>query len=131
MDAAPAPQVMVSTPHRLAVGVRNEGLGWVEIRTQAAGGQVSAVVAATAGEAHAALHASLPEMRDYLAGQQVHVDRLGAEAYAASGNGREAANGGSGRSGNPAAGAGDSGGTAEGFAGDDAEESVSLISVRA
>lgn len=131
MDAAPAPQVMVSAPHRLAVGVRNEGLGWVEIRTQAAGGQVSAVVATSAGEAHAALHASLPEMRDYLAGQQVHVDRLGAEAYAAGGNGREAASGGSGRSGNTPTAAGDSAVAAEGFAGEDAEETVSLISVRA
>jgi hypothetical protein len=86
--AAGAPQVIGSGPQRLAVGVRDAGLGWVEIRTHAAAGQVSAVVGTSAGS-HPALAAALPSMREYLAGQQVRVDHLAAETFSASSGGRE------------------------------------------
>jgi hypothetical protein len=79
MDSAAPPLVTESSPQRLAVGVRDAGLGWVEIRTHAAGGQVSAVLTAASSEAQATLNARLPEVREYLAGQQVRVDQLSSE----------------------------------------------------
>lgn len=82
MDSAAPPLVTESSPQRLAVGVRDAGLGWVEIRTHAAGGQVSAVLTAATSEAQATLAAHLPEVREYLAGQQVRVDQLSSEALA-------------------------------------------------
>jgi hypothetical protein len=91
MDSAAPPQVIESAPQRLSVGVRDSGLGWVEIRTHAAAGQVSAVLATGSSEAHAALEAHLPELRDYLAGQQVRVDQLASEQFSSSGGGREPA----------------------------------------
>lgn len=84
MDSAPGPQVLAGSPQRLAVGVRDAGLGWVEIRTHTAAGQVSAVVATGSSQAQSALSAQLPAMRDYLAEQHVHVDTLGAEQFSAS-----------------------------------------------
>jgi flagellar hook-length control protein FliK len=91
MDSAAPPQVLLSAPQRLSVGVRDSGLGWVEIRTHTAEGQVSAVLAIASGEAQAALQANLPELRDYLAGQHVRVDQLASERFTFSGGSREAA----------------------------------------
>lgn len=79
MDSASAPQVLESAPQRLSVGVRDSGLGWVEVRTHAAGGHVSAVLRAAEGEARATLAAHLPEVREFLATQQVRVDWLSSE----------------------------------------------------
>jgi hypothetical protein len=84
MDAAPAPQVLTSNSQRLAVGVRDAGLGWVEVRTHTAAGQVSAVVATNSAEAHAAVSAQLPAMREYLAAQHVRVDSLDTQQFASS-----------------------------------------------
>jgi hypothetical protein len=91
MDSAAAPQVLESAPQRLSVGVRDSGLGWVEIRTHGVAGQVSAVIATGSSEAHAALVAHLPELREFLAGQQLRVDQLASEQYSTSAGGREAA----------------------------------------
>lgn len=79
MDSANVPQVLESAPQRLSVGVRDSGLGWVEVRAHAAGGHISAVLGAAGGEARATLAAHLPEVREFLATQQVRVDRLSSE----------------------------------------------------
>ena len=84
MDAAPAPRVLASNSQRLAVGVRDAGLGWVEVRTHTAAGQVSAVVATNSAEAHAAVSAELPAMREFLAAQHVRVDALGTQQFTSS-----------------------------------------------
>jgi hypothetical protein len=84
MDSAAAPQMLESTPHRLAVGVQDNGLGWIEIRAHADAGRVSAVVAAGSSEAQSAISVHLPEVREYLAGQQVHVAQLSSEQFSAS-----------------------------------------------
>jgi hypothetical protein len=89
MDSAAPPQMLGSAPQRLSVGVRDSGLGWVEVHTHAAEGQVSAVLATGSAQAHAALQAHLPELRDYLTSQQVRIDHLGSERFSASGGGRE------------------------------------------
>lgn len=81
MDGAAAPRVLESTPQRLAVGVRDAGLGWVEVRTHAAGSQVAAVVATSSGASHQAIAAELPSIREYLVGQHVRVDALMAEPF--------------------------------------------------
>lgn len=131
MDAAAPPQVIESAPQRLSVGVRDSGFGWVEISTHAVAGQVSAVVAAGSNEAHAMLQAHLPELRDYLASQQVRVDQLTSERFSSTGGNRESAQ----REQNPGgsqsqeANRGDRmpQGTAHG---EGAEESLSYINVR-
>lgn len=93
MDAAPSPAVLENTQQRLTVGVRDAGLGWVEIRTHAAAGQVSAVLATGTPEAHAALSSQLPEVREYLATQHVRVDTLAAEQFSSSSGGQNASAG--------------------------------------
>lgn len=90
IDSGMAPQVLSRTPQRLEVGVRDPGLGWVEIRAHAAEGQIGAMVSASQA-AHPALAAQLPAMRDYLAGQQVRVDTLGAQPFEASADGGRSA----------------------------------------
>jgi len=84
MDSASAPQVLASNSQRLAVGVHDAGLGWVEVRTHTAAGQISAVVATNSAEAHAAVSAQLPAMREYLAAQHVRVDSLGTQQFSSS-----------------------------------------------
>lgn len=131
MDAASPPQVLASSPHGLAVGIHDSGLGWVEIRTHAAAGQISAVLATGSNEARAAATAYLPEVREYLAGQQVAVGHLSAETYSPSSGDR---------GGSPDGRPGDSG-TAhqagptaersqENFADESVDDSVSYINVR-
>lgn len=78
MDALRPPQILHSTPQRLAVGLHEPALGWVEVRARASGGEISATVASPA---HAALSANLPAIREYLAGQHVRVDHLAAETW--------------------------------------------------
>lgn len=80
MDGAAPPQLIESTPQRLAVGVRDPGLGWVEIRTHAAAGQVAATLAAS-GASHPVITGELPRLREYLDGQQVRVDHLASESF--------------------------------------------------
>lgn len=84
MDGAAAPQMVESGPQRLAVGVRDTGLGWVEVRAHVTAGQVAATLATDSASSHAAITAALPSMRESLAAAQVRVDHLGAEQFAAS-----------------------------------------------
>ncbi len=93
MDSAGAPQVIENSSRRLAVGVRNADLGWVEIRTSNAAGQVSATVATSSVESHNVVLAQLPSVREYLAGQQVRVDHLASESFSPSSGHREASPG--------------------------------------
>jgi flagellar hook-length control protein FliK len=132
MDSAAAPVVTESSPQRLAVGVRDAGLGWVEIRTHAAAGQVSAVLTATSSEAQAALTAHLPEVREYLAGQQVHLDQLSSERRSpgdGESSGREQG-GNAGNAQNVTQEARKQSSDAAMFGGDANEESLSYINVR-
>jgi hypothetical protein len=129
MDSAAPPQVLESAPQRLSVGVRDSGLGWVEIRTHAAAGQVSAVLATGSNEAHAALQAQIPELRDYLAGHEVRVDQLLSERFSPSGGGRDPAPQQEGR--NPSSrGSGAPAAQLPPSFGEGAEESLSYINVR-
>jgi len=94
MDTAGAPHVIETRPQRLAVGVNNAGLGWVEIRaTAGAGGQVSATLASGSAESHSAIAAQLPAVREFLAGEHVHVGTLTSERFPASSSGQNGASG--------------------------------------
>ncbi|HEX3663546.1 MAG TPA: hypothetical protein VHU89_19070 [Acidobacteriaceae bacterium] len=95
MDAAAPPRVLESSPQDLVVGVRDAGLGWVEIRTHAVGGQVAASLATGSHEAHAAIAAELPAVRNALMDQHVALHSLSAEQFPAS------SGGGGGSAGNP------------------------------
>jgi hypothetical protein len=89
MDTAAAPHVIESTPHRLAVGVDNAGLGWVEIHTSNTAGHVSATVAAGSAESHREIATQLPAMREFLTGEHVRVDSLASERFSASPDGQK------------------------------------------
>jgi flagellar hook-length control protein FliK len=131
MDSAAAPQVLASSPRRLDVGVRNGGLGWVEIRAHAAMGEVSAVLSTSSGEAHAAVSAQMPEMREYLGTQHVRVDLLPSEQLAGSSRDGPGSSG-SEAEGRPGGHAGESSrGLARSASADDAsEDSLSYINIR-
>lgn len=93
MDTLGAPQVLAGTPQRLSVGVRDPGLGWVEIHTRTSAGEVSAALATPSAAIHTAISAQLPAIRDYLSGEQVRVDHLTSEQFGASSGGRENSSG--------------------------------------
>jgi hypothetical protein len=84
MDAAPPVRLLESSPHKLDVGIRDAGLGWLEIRTHTVAGQVAATLATGNREAHAAIAAELPAMRDSLMTQHVSLHSLSAERYTGS-----------------------------------------------
>jgi hypothetical protein len=87
MDGAVAPRIIENVPQRLAVGVHNAGLGWVEVRTNSAAGQVSATLASGSAETHSAISGQLAPMREYLASEHVHVDTLTSERFSPSSGG--------------------------------------------
>lgn len=89
LDGAAAPRLLETTPQRLAVGVRDAGLGWVEVRTHAVGGQVAATLATASPEAHAAIAAELPALREALLSQQVQLHSLSSESFAGSSGQRQ------------------------------------------
>ncbi len=89
MDSAAAPRVIESAPQRLDVGVHSGGLGWVEIHTSSAAGQISATLASGSATTHGAISAQLPAVRDFLAGEHVHVDSLASERFSQSSSGQQ------------------------------------------
>jgi hypothetical protein len=126
MDSAAAPEVMESTPQRLAVGVRSQGLGWVEIRTSNTAGQVSATFATGSVESQSAVSAQLPSVREYLAGEHVHIDNLASERFSSSSGGGE----GSGNEGSRNASTAEAVIAPRTVSGDAEVESLSYINVR-
>jgi len=93
MDTAEAPRVLETSPQNLAVGVRDASLGWVEIRAHAVTGQVAATLASGTHEAHTAIAADLPAIRDTLISQHVALHSLSAERFPASaGDGSSSSN---------------------------------------
>jgi hypothetical protein len=80
LDQAASPgAVLHSASNRIEVGVHDPAMGWLEIRTQSAAGQLSAALVATSSEAHAALAAQLPGMTQYLADHDVKLNHVAVE----------------------------------------------------
>jgi hypothetical protein len=69
--------VLHASSSRVAVGVHDPALGWVEIDTHAAAGQVSAALIAASSQSHASLTAQLGSLAQYLAEHEVRVAHLG------------------------------------------------------
>lgn len=88
MDSASAPQVLVRGPQALAVGVRDPGLGWLEVRAHATGGEVGAVVRTASAEVHTLVASQLPAMREFLARHDVQVATLGSEQFSSASDDR-------------------------------------------
>lgn len=133
MDAATPPKLLESSPQRLAVGIRDGGLGWLEIRTESAQGRISATLAAHSPEAQQAVVGQLPAMREYLAAQHVRVDHLQSQSFARSaGDGRNSSGNSGYREAPPGARAPRENQTPKPDAGEAGleEQSVSWISVR-
>lgn len=128
IDSGAAPQLLSRTPQRLDVGVRDAGLGWVEVRAHAAEGQIAATIS-TSPAAHPGVAAQLPAMRDYLASQQVRVDTLSAQTFEASADSGRKSPGQQNTGHNPAGAAGATAAHA-GFSAEAEPESLSWIDVR-
>jgi hypothetical protein len=64
------------SPRMVEVGVNDPSHGWVEVRAQGVLGQVSASLNAASPQAHAAIHAQLSGMAEYLAEREIGVHSL-------------------------------------------------------
>ncbi|WP_446742350.1 flagellar hook-length control protein FliK [Silvibacterium acidisoli] len=71
--SAPAPVMLHASANRVSVGVHDPSLGWIEVKTQAVAGQISASLVTAAGQAHQSLSAQLPSLTQFLADHQVKV----------------------------------------------------------
>jgi len=113
MDSAAAvPAAHLPAPS-VAVGIDDPAHGWIEVRAEGPAGQVTASLAAASPEAHAALHAQLPAMAEYLAERD-----LGVRSVAVSGGGAEAEHSGLlGRDSGGGSSGGSGGGSGGGFGG--------------
>jgi hypothetical protein len=60
----------------VSVGVRDESLGWVEIRAVSSGGRIHAELAAPSAAAQHVLAANLPQMSEYVRAAEVPLDSL-------------------------------------------------------
>jgi hypothetical protein len=82
-SSAVAPQVLMSGPTRLDVGVFDGTHGWLRVRAElGVGGTVNASLTAS-GAAHESLRAVLPEMASYLQSEAVSVSRIALHRAAA------------------------------------------------
>jgi hypothetical protein len=72
----------------VAIGIDDPAHGWIEVRAQGGAGQVTASLSANSPEAHAALHAQLPALAQYLEERDLGVRSLavsGASGHAGEG----------------------------------------------
>ena len=83
LDAGALPATLLhSSPHQIAVGVRDPSLGWLEVQTQSSSGHISATLTAASAEAHASLAAQAPAITQYLADRSVSIHSLNVHAQA-------------------------------------------------
>ena len=78
---------IMTSSNRIAIGVHDPGLGWVEIRTQSTAGQVAAALMTTSSQTHQALSAQLPSLAQFLSDHEVRVNSLAVEQHAPAGSG--------------------------------------------
>ncbi|HTZ90401.1 MAG TPA: hypothetical protein VMA71_08670 [Alloacidobacterium sp.] len=77
LDAAEAPASLLhSSPHQIAVGLRDPSLGWVEVQTASSAGHVSATLTASSAAAHASLSVQASAITQYLTDRNVSVHSL-------------------------------------------------------
>ena len=83
---APPAAVINSSANRVAVGLHDPALGWVEIKTQSTAGQVSAALLTASSQTHESLAAQLPSLAQFLADREVRVGSLTVEQQPPGGN---------------------------------------------
>lgn len=76
LDQASEPVVLRADASRVAVGVHDASLGWVEVKAQSAAGQVSASLVAASEQTHASLVGQMPALSQFLSESHVRVDHL-------------------------------------------------------
>jgi hypothetical protein len=72
--------------NRVAVGVHDPSLGWLEIKTQSTAGQVTAALVTTSSQTHDHLAAQLPSLAQFLAEREVKVGSMAVEQQPAGGS---------------------------------------------
>jgi hypothetical protein len=94
-QGVPAPSMVLTAGNsRMAVGVHDPALGWVEIKTQSTAGQVAASLVTASSQTHASLAAQLPSLTQFLAERDARVGSLAVEQQlAGSGDGGRAGSG--------------------------------------
>ena len=108
--AAPVSALSVGA-NRVAVGLHDPSLGWVEIKTQSTAGQIAAAVVTSSAQSHQALAGQLPSMAEFLSEHHVKLGSITVEQQSSAGN--------------PGNGTGDSGEGSQSYAGQDAAPSHS------
>jgi hypothetical protein len=71
--------VLHAASNRVAVGIHDPTLGWLEINTQSSAGQLSAALVTGSSQSHDSLTAQLPSITQYLADHQVKVSHIDIE----------------------------------------------------
>jgi len=84
ISGTPTPAINVGA-NRVAVGVHDPALGWVEIKSQSTAGQVAASFVTASGQTHEALTAQLPSLAQFLADHEVRVGSLTVEQQSTGG----------------------------------------------
>lgn len=80
MDGARMPVTLLSSPpHEVSVAVSDPLHGYMEIKTHAEAGSISASLAASTPEAHASLLSHVPALGEYLSGHGVQVGNVSVE----------------------------------------------------
>ncbi len=87
-----------ASPNQVTVGVADSGMGWIEVRAERVGGQVTAALTANSATAHAELTSVLPAMSSYLQDhrqpvQQIYVETGQAASHNAGGSQEQARGG--------------------------------------
>jgi hypothetical protein len=87
-----------ASPNQVTVGVADSGMGWIEVRAERVGGQITAALTANSATAHAELTSVLPAMSSYLQDhhqpvQQIYVETGQAASHNAGGSQEQARGG--------------------------------------
>jgi flagellar hook-length control protein FliK len=88
LDSGPAAShgvLLRAGAHQVAVGVADPALGWVEVRAERVGGQITAALTADSAASHAALTSAMPSMATYLQDHQTGVQHIHVETGLAGG----------------------------------------------
>jgi hypothetical protein len=65
-----------ATSNQVTVGMKDPGLGWIEVRAERVGGQISAALTANSATTHAELTSVLPAMSTYLNDHRQPVQQI-------------------------------------------------------
>ena len=96
MDQIQTPPVSLvsASTNRVAVGLHDPALGWVEIKTQSTAGQIAAALVTSSAHTHEALAAHLPSMAQFLFDREIKVSSISVQQEAVGGgSGERAASG--------------------------------------